>query len=66
MYWTLRNLKDSESSKYCSIVQYLAPLRYAQGGSRYAFSGSIQKRWHAVPRQASDELKLVALQPLYI
>jgi hypothetical protein len=29
MYWTLQNLKDIESSKYCTMVQYSAPLRYA-------------------------------------
>jgi hypothetical protein len=29
MYWTLQNLKDSgTSSKYCIMVQYLAPLHY--------------------------------------
>jgi hypothetical protein len=30
MCWTLQNLKDVKtSSKYCTIVQYLVPLRYA-------------------------------------
>jgi hypothetical protein len=33
MYWTLQNLQNLQkivktSSKYCTMVQYLAPLRY--------------------------------------